>query len=101
MGTLEKVLLGSLLAAFASFPIALFLYLRTAYREARWRGVKEALAVFGVVLAVWVAVQLFQRHLQDLIGRVIEHPFGLGTILLIVFSWLLHHSIKARLDEHS
>jgi threonine/homoserine/homoserine lactone efflux protein len=95
----NKILLGLLLAALAAFPVAVFLYLRTAYREGRWAGVKTALAAAGMALLVWVALDLWAKHVGDLVGQVMAHPFALTTVLLIVLSWLLHQALKAQLDE--
>ncbi len=95
----DKILAGLLVAALAAFPIAVFLYLRSAYREARWAGVKTALAVAGMALLAWVALELWAKHVGDLMRRIIEHPFEITTVLLIILSWLLHRALKARLDE--
>jgi hypothetical protein len=99
MDTSDKILLGLLLAALAAFPVAVFLYLRSAYRAGRWAGVKTALALAGTALLAWAAVEVGARHVGDLVERVIEHPFALTTVVLLVLSWLLHQALKARLDD--
>lgn len=94
MEMVDKVLLSLLLGALAVFPLAVFFYLRTAYRQGGWTGVKTALAVAGISLLVWKGLVLWGRHIEDLIGRIIDHPFRATTILLIVVSWLLHQAFK-------
>ena len=95
MGTGEKILLGFLLAVLAAFPIAFFLYLRTAYRKDGWAGVKTASAVAGTAFLIWAALPLWGKYMAYLGSQVIEHPFRLTTIVLIALSWLLHHGLKA------
>ena len=76
METPEKILLGLLLGALAAFPIALFLYLRTAYRQEGWAGVKTALAVLGLVALIYAAVVLWGKHMEDLVRRGDRAPFS-------------------------
>ena len=99
MGSLEKILLGLLLLAFAAFPVAVFLYLRTAYRKGGWREVKTA--TMTAVIAVLVVAGF--RFWTDLEAghflRILQRPFALGSILLIVLMWLLHRALEANADE--
>jgi len=94
MEMVDKVLLGLVLGALAVFPLAVFFYLRTAYRQGGWTEVKTALAVAGMSLLVWAVFELWLKHMEDLIGRIIDHPFRATTILLILVSWLLHQAFK-------
>ena len=53
METSDKILLGLLLVAFAAFPVAVFLYLRTAYRKGGWADVKAAAIVALVAMLIF------------------------------------------------
>ena len=90
MDMTERVLLGLLLGVLAVFPLALFFYLRTAYRTGGWREVKASLTVFGVALLLWAGPQLWLNHIVDLGERIVRHPFATTTIILLILSWLLH-----------
>jgi hypothetical protein len=86
----ERVLLGLLLGVLAAFPLALFFYLRTAYRTGGWREVKTSLSIFGVALLLWMGPTLLISHIVDLGERIVLHPFAATTVVLLILSWLLH-----------
>jgi hypothetical protein len=99
METPDRILLWLLFIAIAAFPVAVFLYLRSAYRKGGWREVKTAaiLAVLAMLiplgLRIWYDWEI--SHFQ----RVIEHPFAWGSILFVAFMWLAHRALKAWVGE--
>jgi len=99
MATPDRILLGLLLFALAAFPVAVLLYLRSAYRKGGWPEVKAAaiLAVFAMLLAgglrIWYEWEV--RHLQ----RVIEHPLAWGSILFVALMGLAHRALKVWIGE--
>jgi hypothetical protein len=99
METPDKILLGLLLLAMAAFPVAVFLYLRTAYRESGWPQVKTAVIVAVVAMLVPVALRIWFDWEFSHFVRAIEHPFALGSILFVVLMWLAHRAVKARIEE--
>jgi len=99
METPDRILLWLLLGAFAAFPVAAWLYLRTAYRKGGWREVKGAAVVAGLALLIPLGFRLWidweARHFQ----RVIEHPLAIGSILFVALIWLAHRALKAWAGE--
>jgi hypothetical protein len=86
--TTDKLLLGLLLLALAAFPVAVFLYLRTAYQEGGWAGVKSAAVVAGVTMAILVGIRLWPEWEIRHILRAIRHPFAMGSLLVLaLISW--------------
>jgi hypothetical protein len=100
MDVTEKILLGLLLLAFAAFPIAVFLYLRTAYRKDGWTDVKGAAMIAGVSLLIWVGVSLWPEFEIRHILHAIQRPFALGSIVFLVLLGLAHCALKARIESH-
>jgi hypothetical protein len=100
MGMTEKILLGLLLLAFAAFPVAVFLYLRTAYRKGGWAEVKGAAIVAGVTLLIWVGASLWPEFELRHIWRAIQHPLALGSIVFLVLIGLAHFALKAWIETH-
>lgn len=99
MGMLEKILLGLLLVALAAFPVAVFLYLRTAYRKGGWSDVKAATFVAVVALLIPIGLRIWYDWEIDHFQRVIKHPLALGSILFVVLMWLAHCALKAWAGE--
>jgi len=64
----------------AAFPVAVFLYLRTAYRQGGWREVKVAAILAVVAMLIPVALKIWCDWEISHFQRVIEHPFALGSI---------------------
>jgi len=99
MQTQDKILLGLLSLAIAVFPVAIFLYLRSAYRTGGWPRVRTAAIVAVVALLIPVVLRIwFDWEISHFL-RVIEHPFALGSILFIVLMWLAHRALKAQTEE--
>lgn len=99
MKTPDKILLGLLLIAIAAFPVAVFLYLRSAYRNGGWPQVKTAAIVAVVAMLIPVALRIWFDWEFSHFLRAIEHPFALGSILFVVLMWLAHRALKARIGE--
>lgn len=99
METPDKILLGLLLIAIAAFPVAVFLYLRSAYRNGGWPQVKTAAIVAVVAMLIPVALRIWFDWEFSHFLRAIEHPFALGSILFVVLMWLAHRALKARIGE--
>lgn len=59
MATLDQILLGFLLVALAAFPVAIFLYLRTAYQKHGWPEVKTAALVAVIALAIPLVLRIW------------------------------------------
>jgi hypothetical protein len=100
MGMGEKILLGLLLLAFAAFPVAVFLYLRTAYQKGGWTEVKVAAGVAAVALLIWVASSLWPEFELRHIWRAIQHPFALGSIVFLLLMGLAHFALKMWIETH-
>jgi hypothetical protein len=92
--TTDKILLGLLLLALAAFPVAVFLYLRTAYRERGWTGVKSAAIVAVVTMAIWVGIRLWPEWEIRHILRAIRHPFAMSSVLVLALIFLAHGALK-------
>jgi heme/copper-type cytochrome/quinol oxidase subunit 4 len=75
MPILEWVLLALLLLALASFPVALFLHLRTAYREGGWAQVKTAFMVAVAAILIFAAERIRENKGIDFFRRAIDHWF--------------------------
>ena len=99
METSDKILLALLLLSLAALPIAIFLYLRTAYRDGGWRQVKVAAALAVIALFGWAAVRFWFDWEFSNFWRVLEHPFALGSILFILLMWLGHWVLTVRTEE--
>jgi hypothetical protein len=100
MDMTDKILLGTLLLAFAAFPIAVFLYLRTAYRKGGWAEVKGAAHVAGILLLIWFGVSLWPKFEIPHILRAIQHPFALGSIVFLVLIGLARCALKVWIENH-
>jgi drug/metabolite transporter (DMT)-like permease len=100
MDMTDKFLLGLLLLALAAFPIAVFLYLRTAYQKGGWTEVKGAAIVAGVTLLIWAGISLWPEFEIRHILRAIQHPFALGSIFFLVLVGLAHCALKAWIENH-
>lgn len=99
METPDKILLGLLLVAIAVFPVAVFLYLRTAYRKGGWPDVKTAAIVAVVAMLIPVGFRIWFDWEFSHFQRAIQHPFALGSILFVVVMSLAHRALKARTGE--
>jgi len=99
METSDKILLGLLLVAFAAFPVAVFLYLRTAYRKGGWADVKAAAIVALVAMLIFGGLNIWIHWEVSHFQRVVEHPFAVGSILFVVLLWLAHRALKAWIGE--
>jgi hypothetical protein len=99
MGTSDKILLGLLLIAIAAFPVAVFLYLRSAYRNGGWPQVRTAAIVALIAMVVPVVLRIWFDWEVSHFVRAIEHPLALGSVLFVVLMWLAHRALKARTEE--
>ena len=99
METSDKVLLVLLLLALAAFPLAVFLYLRTAYREGGWRKVRTATFLFVIALLIWGAERFWVDWESDHFRRILEHPLALGSVLFVLLMYLLHWVLQGRSEE--
>ncbi len=99
METVDQILLGFLLVAIAAFPVAIFLYLRTAYRKGGWPEMKTAAILAVVALLIPVGLKLWYDWEISHFQRAIEHPLALGSILFVVLMWLAHRVLKAWTGE--
>jgi hypothetical protein len=99
METPDKILLALLLIAIAAFPVAVFVYLRSAYRESGWPQVKTAAIVAVVAMLIPVALRIWFDWEFNHFLRVIEHPLALGSIVFVVLMWLAHRTLRARIEE--
>ncbi len=99
METSDKILLGLLLVAFAAFPVAVFLYLRTAYRKGGWADVRAAAIVALVAMLIFAGLNIWIHWEVNHFQRVLEHPFAVGSILFVVLLWLAHRALKAWIGE--
>jgi hypothetical protein len=99
METSDRVLLVLLLLAAVALPVAVFLYLRTAYRDGGWKRVKVAAIVALVSLLIPLALKLWVDWEFDNLERIIRHPFTLGSIIFILWIWLVHRTLKAPEEE--
>ena len=99
METPDKILAGLLLLAMAVFPVAVFLYLRTAYRKGRWPEVKTAAIVAVVAMLIPLGLRIWVDWEVSHFLRVIEHPFALGSIFFILLIWLAHRALMARIGD--
>jgi hypothetical protein len=99
MQTQDKILFGLLLLAIAVFPVAVFLYLRSAYRMGGWPRVRAAAIVSAVALLIPVVLRIwFDWEISHFL-RALEHPFALGSILFFVLIWLAHRFLKPQAEE--
>jgi hypothetical protein len=99
MGESDQILLGLLLLAGAAFPVAGFLYLRTAHREGGWRNVKRAAIVAAVAMLIPLGLRIWFDWEVSHFLRAIEHPLAVGSILFFVLMWLTHSALTARMGE--
>jgi len=95
METQDRVLLWLLLFTFAAFPVAVWLYLRTAYRKGGWREVKAAAILAGFALLIAAGFKIWLDWEASHFQRVIEHPLAYGSILFVALMWLAHRALKA------
>jgi hypothetical protein len=99
MGATEKVLLTLLLLALATFPVAVVLYLRTAYRQGGWKQVRTAAGLAAAVVLIYGVGKLwFDWEISNLL-RVLEHPFAIGSILFVLLMWLGHWVLTMQNEE--
>jgi hypothetical protein len=98
--TTDKILLTFLLLALGAFPVAVFLYLRTAYREGGWTEVKGAAIVAGVSLLIWVGASLWPEFEIRHILRAIRHPFAMSSMFFLVLMFLAHGVLKVWWATH-
>ena len=99
METSDRILLVLLLLAAAAFPVAVFLYVRSAYKEGGWRRVKVAATVALVSMLIPLALKLWVDWEFGNLVRIIRHPFTLGSIIFILWIWLLHRGMKTPEEE--
>jgi hypothetical protein len=99
METADQILLGLLLLAIAAFPVAVVLYLCTAYREGGWPQVKAAAIVAVVAMLIPVVLRIWFDWETSHFLRAIEHPLALESILFVVLMWLAHRRLKAQIEE--
>lgn len=99
METSDKILLALLLLAMAALPVAVFLYLRTAYRDGGWRQVRVAAVLAAVALLVWGGSRLWAEWEVTNLLRVLEHPFALGSILFVLLMLLGHWVLTVQTEE--
>jgi hypothetical protein len=99
MDTTDQILLGLLLLAVAAFPVAVSLYLRTAYRKGGWPQVKTAAIVAVIAMLIPVALRIWLDWEVSHFLRALDHPFALGSILFVVLMWLAHRALKTRREE--
>ena len=99
MDMTDQILLTLLLLAFAAFPVAVFLYLRTAYREGGWTEVKWAAIVAIVSMLLFAALRIWPEWEIDHILRALRQPFAPSSILFVVLMWLGHRALKAWAGE--
>ena len=99
METPDRILLGLLMLAIAAFPVAVFLYLRTAYRKGGWPQVKTAALVALIAMLIPLGLRIWFDWEFSHFQRIIEHPFALGSILFVVLMWMGHRALKARIGE--
>jgi len=98
MDMTDQILLGLLLLAVAAFPVAVFLYLRTAYRKGGWTEVKWAAIVAGISLLLFAGIRIFEWEIRHIL-RAIQHPFALSSVFFLLLMWLAHRALKARLGD--
>jgi uncharacterized membrane protein len=65
---LVSLILGGLL-------LALFLYLRTAYKQGGWKNVRRDFFIAVFVLAAWVVVRVIQNHQIESLKKAVERWF--------------------------
>lgn len=95
----DKVLLALLLIALVAFPVAAFLYLRTAYKDGGWRKVKLAALVAVVAMLIPVALKIWVDWELRNIERIIQHPLTLGSVVFVLVIWLVHRALKTPGEE--
>jgi hypothetical protein len=99
MEMLDKILLGLLLGAFATFPVAVFFYLRSAYRKGGWSNVKTAAMLAAVAMLIPLVLRFwFDWEISHFL-RALENPLALGSILFVALMWLAHRAMKAWAGE--
>lgn len=100
MDTTDKLLLGLLLLAFAAFPVAVFLYLHTAYRQGGWAEVKCATFVAAFSLLILAGINLWPEFELRHFLRAIEHPFARSSISFLILIGLAHCALKVWIETH-
>jgi membrane protease YdiL (CAAX protease family) len=99
METSDKILLALLLLALAALPVAILLYLRTAYRDGGWRQVRVAAVLAAVTFFGWVAAKYWFDWEFNNFWRVLEHPFALGSIVFVLLMWLGHWVLTVQNED--
>ena len=99
METSDRVLLILLLLAAVAFPVAVFLYLRSAFKEGGWQRVKASAIVALVSLLIPLALKLWVDWEFGNLERIVRHPFTLGSIIFILWTWLVHRALTAPEEE--
>ena len=100
MDTTDKILLALLVLAFAAFPVAVFLYFRTAYRQGGWAEVKCAAFVAAFSLLILGGINLWPEFELRHIWRAIQHPFAQSSIVFLVLIGLAHFALKVWIETH-
>lgn len=99
MDTSDKVLLALLLIAVVAFPVAIFLYLRTEYKDGGWPKVKLAAIVAVVSMLIPGALKIWVDWEFHNVERIIKHPLTLGSVVLFLVMWLVHCVLKTPVEE--
>ena len=99
METSERILLALLLLALAALPVAIVLYLRTAYRKGGWREVKVAAVLAAIAFFGWVGARYWFDWEFNNFRRVLEHPFALGSIVFVFLMLLGHWALTLQTED--
>ncbi|HVO79574.1 MAG TPA: hypothetical protein VMT28_02520 [Terriglobales bacterium] len=94
----ERILLGLLLVALCALPVAMFLYLRTAYRSGGWHGVKRASLLVVVAGLSFAVFRLWEYLESGLFGRMMERRFDVAAAAFALW-WLGHRALKTWTSE--
>jgi hypothetical protein len=66
---------GLLLFIFGGILLALFLYLRTAYKQGGWKNVRRDFLIAVIVFAAWALERVIENHQIQSLKKAVESWF--------------------------
>ena len=72
---IDWLAIGLLFLILGGLLFALFLYLRTAYKQGGWKRVKRDFLIAVIALAAWVVERIIVNHQIDSLKKAVESWF--------------------------
>jgi ABC-type uncharacterized transport system permease subunit len=72
---IDWLAIGLVFLILGGLLFALFLYLRTTYKQGGWKRVKRDLLIAVIALAAWVVERIIVNHQIDSLKKAVESWF--------------------------